>query len=45
MGRKQVGAMEVCVGGDKDSKNSADKTQRARTEDDEGPLWEKWQLK
>lgn len=29
--------MEVCIGDDKDSKNSADKPQRART-DYEGPL-------
>lgn len=32
------GAVEVCTGDDKDSKNSADKTQRARTEEYEGPL-------
>lgn len=32
------GAMEACAGYDKDSKNSADKTQRARTEEYEGLL-------
>lgn len=32
------GAVEVCVGDDKDSKSSADKTQRARTEEQEGLL-------
>lgn len=32
------GAVEICIGDDKDSKNSADKAQRARTEDYEGPL-------
>lgn len=30
--------MEVCVEDDKDSKSSADKTHRARTEEHEGPL-------
>lgn len=38
------GAVEVCIGDDKDSKNSADKTQRARTEEYEGPLTGRGQL-